>query len=87
MVYYTDYLTGEDIAEPLIMRGDVGETMILIAESVAGYEYMRSAVTNFPTFQYLDLDRDRIRIELTETPNAYVRFWYIPESPDKNIPE
>lgn len=87
MVYYTDYLTGEDIAEPLIMHGDVGETMILIAESVAGYEYMRSAVTNFPTFQYLDLDRDRIRIELTETPNAYVRFWYIPESPDKNIPE
>ena len=87
MVYYTDFDIGEDVAAPRIMRGSVGETMILIAEPVDGYDYMGSAETNFPTLQYLDIEHDRIRIELTVTPNAYVRFWYIPESPDKNIPE
>lgn len=84
MVYYTDFETGEHVAAPRIMHGYVGETMFLVPEFVPGYDYSGFVETNFPTYQNLGR---RIRIELTETPNAYVRFWYLPELLDKNIPE
>lgn len=74
-VVYTALDTGEYLLPADNMSGFVGQTVELSVPSVSGYEYM-SVATTFP---YQDLGGGIIRIELTETPNAYVEFLYLPE--------
>lgn len=74
-VLYTALDTGEHILPSVSMWGYVGQTMDLSVPSVSGYEYSFVATT----FPYQDLGGGHIRIELKETPNAYVEFLYWPE--------
>lgn len=88
VVHYLDFHTWEDLAAPFTIRGYVGDVILLFPIDIAGYTYMRlppTYITNFPLSQALS--PSTIQIELTETPNAYVRFFYLPQGVDKNIPE